>query len=379
MTQNVYITKLSRFLPNAPVLNDEIEDFLGRVNNKNSRSKNIVLRNNGIKARYYAMDKSGNSTHSNAALTGEAIKKFFDSDFSAKDIQLLCCGTSSPDQLLPSHASMVQGIIGGGSYEVMSPAGSCNSGMQALKYGYMSILSGITGNAVCAGSEKLSTWMHARHFEGEAPLLEKLQKNPYLAFEKDFLRWMLSDGAAAAVLCDRANPKGRSLQINWIDISSYASEKESCMYAGAVQKNDGALIPWRDLPVNQLFENSVFSLRQDTRVLEGNITRLGTKSLLLSLKKHNLTIDDIDFFLPHMSSEFFRKKIAEDAAKSGNPIPEKKWFTNLTKFGNIGAASGLLMLEELFNENALEPGMKIMLMVPESARFAYSFALFTVV
>ncbi len=379
MTQNVYINKLSRFLPNAPVHNDEIEEFLGRINNKNSRSKNIVLRNNGIKTRYYAMDKSGNSTHSNAELTSEAIKKFFNSDFSAEDIQLLCCGTSSPDQLLPSHASMVQGIIGGGTYEVMSPAGSCNSGMQALKYGYMSVLSGITSNAVCSGSEKLSTWMHAKHFDGEAPMLAKLKKNPYLAFEKDFLRWMLSDGAAAAFLSDAPNNNGLSLQINWIEISSYASEIDTCMYAGALRNDDGSFVPWRDVPVNALNENSVFALRQDTRVLEGNITALGAKSLVKSLEKHNLNISDIDFFLPHMSSEFFRKKIAEDAAKTGYPIPEEKWFTNLTKFGNIGSASGLLMLEELFNEKALKPGMKIMLMVPESARFAYSFALFTVV
>ncbi len=379
MTQNVFITKLSRFLPNAPVHNDEMEDYLGQVNNRKSRSKNIVLRNNGIKSRYYAMDKAGNSTHTNAEITAEAIKKLFDRQITPEKIQLLCCGTTSPDQLLPSHASMVQGIIGGGTYEVMSPAGSCNSGMQALKYGYMSVLSGITSNAVCSGSEKLSTWMHARHFDGEAPLLEKLKKNPYLAFEKDFLRWMLSDGAAAAFITDTPNRKGLSLQINWIEISSYASEKETCMYAGALRNDDGSFTPWRDVPVHDLNENSVFALRQDTRVLEGNITALGAKSLVKSLEKHNLNIADIDFFLPHMSSEFFRKKIAEDAASIGHPIPDEKWFTNLTKFGNIGSASGLLMLEELFNEKPLKSGMKIMLMVPESARFAYSFCMLTVV
>ena len=40
----VYITNTSLFLPNEPVTNDEMEDYLGYINGKPSKSKKIVLR-----------------------------------------------------------------------------------------------------------------------------------------------------------------------------------------------------------------------------------------------------------------------------------------------------------------------------------------------
>jgi len=60
MSNQVYINNIAKFLPNEPVSNDEMESILGLVNGKPSRSKNIVLRQNGIKNRYYVIDKALN-------------------------------------------------------------------------------------------------------------------------------------------------------------------------------------------------------------------------------------------------------------------------------------------------------------------------------
>jgi len=62
----------------------------------------------------------------------------------------------------------------------------------------------------------------------------------------------------------------------------------------------------------------------------------------------------------------------------GVEIPWEKWFMNLTKVGNIGAGSIYIMLEELKNSGKLKKGDKILLSVPESARFSYAYALLTV-
>lgn len=40
-----------------------------------------------------------------------AIAGLFDDKFTANDVQLLSCGTSTPDQMMPSHASMVHGLL----------------------------------------------------------------------------------------------------------------------------------------------------------------------------------------------------------------------------------------------------------------------------
>ncbi len=88
-----------------------MENYLGMIDGNPSKAKYLVLRNNQIKTRYYALDKSGNTTHSNAQMTAEAIRKLTDKNFGIEDIELLACGTTSPDQLLPSHASMVHGEL----------------------------------------------------------------------------------------------------------------------------------------------------------------------------------------------------------------------------------------------------------------------------
>jgi len=46
--------------------------------------------------------------------------------------------------------------------------------------------------------------------------------------------------------------------------------------------------------------------------------------------------------------------------------------------GNVGAGSIYLMIDELLNGGKLQKGQKLLLMVPESARFAYVYALLTV-
>ena len=184
----VYITKSSKFLPNHPVSNDEMENMLGLINDESSKARRIVLRNNGITNRYYALDSNGNPTHSNADLTFLAIEKLFDDQFPSHKMELLSCGTSTPDLLLPSQAAMVHGLLKNQSVELNSSSGVCNAGMNALKFGYLSVKSGNTSNAICTGSERVSTWFLAEKFENEIINLKKLEEQPIVAFKKDFLR-----------------------------------------------------------------------------------------------------------------------------------------------------------------------------------------------
>jgi 3-oxoacyl-[acyl-carrier-protein] synthase-3 len=379
MVRKAYITKVSKFFPNDPIQNDELEEYLGKIKGLRSKAKALILRNNGIKTRYYALEKGGKITHTNAELTAAAIRNLEDGSFTINDIQLITCGTASPDLLMPSHASMVHGLLGIRSMDVMSAEGSCNSSMWALNYAWMSILTGKYSNAVCAGSELQSTSMLSKNFEEESKHLESLGKNPYIAFEKEFLRWMLSDGASAVLLEDKPNDAGLSLQIDWIEIRSYANEIETCMYYGGLKGDQGNVIPWRNLDPRQWIEESVFSLKQDSRLLEQQITRLGGLFLKDLIEKYNLDIAEVDHFLPHMSSEFFRNKIRGSLIEMEIDIPEEKWFTNLSKVGNIGAASGFLMLDELFNNDSIKKGEKLLLMIPESARFSYTFVHLTAV
>lgn len=375
----VYINRLSKFLPNKAVANDQMEDYLGMVEGTPSKAKPIILRNNQIKTRYYALDKNGNSTHSNTDLTVEAIKLLFDHEFGAEDIDLLSCGTTSPDQLLPSHTSMVHGDLMNKPVEILSPAGSCASGMHSMRYAYLSILAGERKKAVCAGSEKFSSWMLAKNFKKEPDKRSEIEKEPIVAFEKDFLRWMLSDGAGAALLSPEPNKKGLSLRIDWIESGSFANQLETCMYAGGEKTEDGRFKGWKDYSTQEILDKTLFSLRQDVDLLGENIVPVGNNFFLDISKKRSIDIEKIDWFLPHLSSEYFRSRIEEELIRTNIPIPQEKWFTNLDRLGNVGAASIYFMLEELFHSDKLKKGDTILCMVPESARFSYVYAMLTAV
>lgn len=374
---NVYITKLSKYLPNKPIDNDHMEDKLGKIDGEASKARRIVLRNNRIKTRYYAIDDNGEITHNNAQLVCEAIKLLCDDSFSKNDIELLSCGTSSPDQILPSHASMVHGFLKNGNIEVNSPSGACCSGMNALKYGYMAVKSNQVNNAVCTGSERMSSWMRADLFKEEVTHLKELEKAPVIAFRKEFLRWMLSDGAGAFLIENQPNGD-TPLKIEWMEGYSYAHELEACMYSGADKLANGTLKAWSEYTQEEWTDESIFAVKQDVKLLSENILVKGVESLKNAIAKHGVLPKDITYYLPHVSSYYFKERLYDEMIKQGVEVPWENWFMNLSKVGNIGSGSIYIMLEELVASGKLKKGDTILLSVPESARFLYSYAYLTV-
>ncbi len=376
MNTKVYINDIQVFLPNEAVSNKEIENVLGQVGARPSRAKNLILRSNKIKQRYYAIDpQTGKTTHTNTQLTAAAIRKLASADFSLNDIELLACGTTIADQILPNHALMVHGELAIPSCEVVATAGICLSGTMSLKYGYMSILSGQSNNAVVTGSENASAMMRANKFEAEVETaISDLERQPEIAFEKDFLRWMLSDGAGAARLSSKPNQTGISLEIEWMMQKSYANELDACMYAGAEKQADGELKGWREYESQQWLKYSIFSVKQDVKQLNENIVEYTvTKPLKELVESAKVCANEIDYFIPHYSSGYFRDRLYQGMLKAGCDIPQERWFTNLPTKGNTGSASIYIMLEELFHSGKLGRGDRLLCYVPESGRFSTAF------
>jgi 3-oxoacyl-[acyl-carrier-protein] synthase-3 len=272
---------------------------------------------------------------------------------------------------------MVHGLLKNKSLELNSSSGVCCAGMNALKYGYLSIKSGNTQNAVCTGSEKVSSWMLAKKFENEVVNLKSLEEQPIVAFKKDFLRWMLSDGAGAFLLENKPNGT-TSLKIEWMEAFSYAYELETCMYAGGDKMENGEIKPWNDYSPDEWLSESLFAFKQDVKILDEFILVKGSESMRDALSKNNVSASEIDFFLPHVSSHYFVDGLHKSLAENGMDIPMEKWFMNLARVGNVGSASIYLALEELMASGKLKKGNKILLSVPESGRFSYAYAYLTV-
>jgi len=376
---SVYITKTASFLPNEPVESAHIEEYLGMVGGKPSKAQNLILRNNQIKTRYYALDKEQRVTHSSFDMAKLAIEKLCDQDINADTIELLAAGTASQEMIMPSHGVQIHGEMGGHkNTEVVSFAGSCCSGIHALKYASMAIASGDKSNAVTVASERFSVWMRGSFFKEEFENLKRLEQDPMIAFEKDFLRFMLSDGASALLLKNTPAESGLSLKVEWIELTSYANTMPTCMYAGADYNSEGELLGWCGFQEKEWTGRSLFALKQNTKLLGENIIKLGGRFLMEVVQKRALKQEDIDWFLPHLSSMYFRSKISQELDSRGFTIPQERWFINLPAVGNIAAASAFIMIDELFRSGRLKKGERILVMVPESARFSYAFVYLTV-
>lgn len=112
MSKEVFITTVTSYFPNSPIDNNSMEDYLGLISGVHSRVKNIVLRQNGIKQRFYAVNTKQEMTHTNAELAQLSIQKLLtEALLPLQELELLACATASPDQVLPSHASMVHGLL----------------------------------------------------------------------------------------------------------------------------------------------------------------------------------------------------------------------------------------------------------------------------
>jgi len=383
MAGDAYVTGWGAALPNAPVDNASIEAVLGHIEAQSPAVKRRVLINNGIETRHYAIDPgTGAITHTNAALTAEAVIALCrDAGMDPAEIACLACGTSSADQVIPSHASMVHAALGIPPVEVISPTGVCCAGISALKYAALNVAAGLLPNAVATGSELASPSLRASHFEPQIRLnASDVDDHPMLPFSNEFLRWMLSDGAGALLVEPAPRADRPSLRIDWIDILSYASDSEVCMYFGLRKDDDGSVASWRTVDdESRLYSDGYLSLSQDVRVLNDRLPELMKLSFARMQERRRLAPERIDWLLPHFSSNWFRQKLFDGLSASGFTVPLERWFTNLSTRGNTGSAAFYIMLEELMASGRVRPGERILGLVPESSRMLFAFLHFTVV
>ncbi len=371
MSVDVFVTRTGAYLPLEPVGNDEIEQVLGMVGGRPSKARRLILRSNGIRTRHYALDRAtGRPVMTNAQMAAKAVRALGD----VGRVDCLAAATSRPDQLMPGHGVMVHGELGWPRLEVLSLAGICVAGAAAFKHAWLAVKAGDAQRAVAVASELASLGLHARNFDAEVEhKVKELEARPEIAFEKDFLRWMLSDGAGAVLLEDQ--PRGPlSLRVQWVELSSAAHELPVCMYSGAEKTSDQSLAGWQNYSADEWARQSIFAVKQDVKLLNDNVTRATLIEPLRALvKKYDLTARDIDWFLPHISSNFFSGLAAAGVAEAGLDIPRERWFTNLESKGNTGSASPFIMLDELFRSGRIQKGHTLLMYIPESGRFSSGF------
>ncbi|WP_420111682.1 3-oxoacyl-[acyl-carrier-protein] synthase III C-terminal domain-containing protein [Pseudactinotalea sp.] len=369
MTATAYLTGLGAYLPGEPVGNDEVASRLGGVDKRTERIRRRIQNANGIQQRYYAMDTDGRTTHLNEELATHAINAALaDRGLRASDLGMLACATTQGDLLVPGFASMVHGRLGGGPMQTLTATGVCASSIAALDAVVSKVRLGEHPRAAVVGSELSSRWLHQRRFEGVEDHLDA-----------HFLRWMLSDGAGAAIVEFQPRPDRPSLRVDWVRQVSLAHEHEVCMRAGLDGDSLEAGSTWQDFDdVASAERAGLLQIRQDTSVL-GDLAKVGLAQFEELVDLGLVDLKKLDHVICHYSTNAFRDVVFDALAARVPGFDSRRWFSNLETCGNTGAASIYIALDEAWRTGRLQPGETVLLAVPESGRFSFGFAHLTVV
>lgn len=379
--ENVFVNAASMYLPGEPVDNAGMDAIIGAVNKSSERLKRKILQENGIAQRYYAIDAQGKTLESHASMAAQAVRGCVEqAAVSLADVGLLAAASSGGDALMPGFANQIMGALAAPPMENLSAQGVCASSLSAMQYAANSLELGVHDHAVVVASELPSRLFKRSRF---APM------DYHLDFNAHFLRWMLSDGAGAALLSGvpMELPQLKSkfkaedgtplaLRLRWVHSKSFSGDHAPCMYLGIDGHAQESYLDHAS--VADAEKAGLMALRQDVRLLP-ELFDIAVHEYAGLVQQGWVNPEEVDHFLCHYSSQRFASVADDLMQQAGLGIDQHKWWSNLSTRGNTGAASILIMLAEFLQTHTLAAGDTIFCFVPESGRFTVGYCLLEVV
>jgi 3-oxoacyl-[acyl-carrier-protein] synthase-3 len=366
---DVFIAGTGHHLPGAPVDNEGMDAYIAPLNRISGRIKQRILAENGIRTRHYAIGPDGATRESNAQMAAAAIREALaDARRDLSQVDLLACGTSGGDAIMPGFANMVQGELGAPPMHTHTSVGVCASSLGALAFAAGQVQQGDARVALAVGSDLPSRMFKRTRF---AP------RGYDADFNAHFLRWMLSDGAGALLLAhrDELDAGTPRLRLKWVHQKSFSGDHPVCMQLGLNLEGSRSYLDYDSSSAAEA--DGALALRQDIRLLP-NLFDIAIHEYAGLVRRGLVDPKRVDHFLCHYSSERFRPVVDELMHKAELAIPQPRWWTNLATRGNTGAASLFVMLSDFVRTHELKEGEQIFCFVPESGRFTVAYALFEV-
>ena len=274
-------------------------------------SDDWIVERTGIRARHFAADDQGCSD-----LATEAARKALDAaGLSASDIDLIIVGTSTPDMVFPSVATMVQNKLGTAGCPAFDVQAVCSGFIYALTVADAMIQTGSAKRALVIGAEVFSR---------------------ILDFKDRTTCVLFGDGAGAVVLEASERPG-----ILATDLHADGKYKDILCVPGHV--NRGGIL---GDPVLKMDGQAVFKLA--VGVIEDTARA--------SLSKANLTESDIDWLIPHQANIRIMQSTAKKLKMSADKV-----VVTVDQHGNTSAASIPLALDTAVRDGRIQRGQILML------------------
>lgn len=289
-------------VPERVVTNDQLASFM-------DTSDEWISKRTGIRRRHISTEENTSS------LAFRAVEKLQEkSNFSPDEIDLIIVATMSPDNMTPSTAAMVQGMLGAKNAVAFDLSAACSGFSYAISVARNILLSNHWHKAIVIGAEVLS----------------KL-----IDWHDRLTAVLFGDGAGAALL-SVSNDQHLLCQ----DLKTFGN---MCNKLTA-----GHTKPKKDLLEN---DRKMSAFEMDGREVYRFATHQVPKSILLAVQQANVNLDEIDHFLLHQANERIIKQVAK---KLDQPL--SKFPMNIAEYGNTAAASEAILLAECVANKVIKKG-----------------------
>lgn len=294
------IIGVGSYLPGNPVSNQKLAKTVPDVDSE------WIERRTGILQRHFAKD--GEFTSHMAVIASQ--RAMADAKISPNDIDLIIVATTTPDQTFPSVATIIHSALGITktipSFDVQAV---CAGFIYGLEVAENFINSGKYNTVLLVGADRMSS------------VLDMSQRNCSVLF---------GDGAGAVILTK--------------------SNDESKIIASKIYA-DGSLtdILYTDGGVGST-KSAGYVRMEGKEVFRHAIDKMSA-SIEEILVDSNVTIDEIDFLIPHQANV----RIIDGIATKLN-FPDEKIIKTVAKHANCSAASIPLALDELKQSGKLKRG-----------------------
>jgi 3-oxoacyl-[acyl-carrier-protein] synthase-3 len=272
-----------------------------------------IVTRTGIRERRVAPDDMACSD-----LAVEASKRALEmAGLTHEDIDLLICGTVTPDYKLPSNACVIQEKMGLPNATAFDVASACTGFINGLSIADSLIAAGKHRRALVVGAEKLSSMINYR------------DRNTCVLF---------GDAAGAVVM--KASDNGQGVLSTFL--KSDGSLRSSLWTKAGGSAN----------PINEDFPfDGSDKIRMNGSVIFKVAVREMVRAATAVLDKAGLTPADIRLCVPHQANVRIIDAMVERLG-----LREDQVYLNIDRYGNTSAASVPLALDEANRKGMLKPG-----------------------
>jgi 3-oxoacyl-[acyl-carrier-protein] synthase-3 len=308
---HAHITGIASYVPDDVLTNDMLSKMV-------DTNDEWITTRVGIKERRILKLEGKGSSY----MGDQAVMRLLESTGTkAEDVDLLICATTNPDYRFPSTGSIIAhdcGLVNCYSYDLQA---ACAGFIVALQDANAYIRSGLYKKVIVVATEKMSSMTNY----------------------KDRSTCPLFGDAAAAVLVEPTKEEG-------IGVIDGVFHVDGAGLEHLVMKAGGSVKPASHETVDA---DEHYVYQEGRYVYKYAVTNMYNATLDV-MKRNNLTVEDVDFLIPHQANLRIIEAVSERAQ-----FPKEKVLVNIEHYGNTSGASIPLCLDEY--KGKLKKGDRLLL------------------